>query len=161
MRNYQVQKEPRDAEILMRAALAANQPKAAQPALDWLRTSQYEDPAAGAAGCRAGCQRRDAMKRWLAFLLVLLLQDAGLGPQAQRQLPDPARRTQGSDDIAVRWDIALRDLDYVLELDRDGNGALTWGEVRQRTDDITRYATTPSRAGRRRQALPLGNAAVR
>ena len=43
-RNYQIQKEPRDAEILMRAALAANQPKAAQPALDWLRTNHYEDP---------------------------------------------------------------------------------------------------------------------
>jgi tetratricopeptide (TPR) repeat protein len=44
-RNYTVQKEPRDAEILMRAALAASQPKAAQPALDWLRTNHYEDPA--------------------------------------------------------------------------------------------------------------------
>lgn len=43
--NYTVQKEPRDAEILMRTALAAGQAKAAQPALDWLRTSRYEDPA--------------------------------------------------------------------------------------------------------------------
>jgi hypothetical protein len=43
-RNYQVQKEPRDAEILLRAALAADQPKAAQPALDWLRATKYEDP---------------------------------------------------------------------------------------------------------------------
>jgi hypothetical protein len=43
--------------------------------------------------------------------------------------------------IAVRWDIALRDLDYVLQLDRDGNGELSWGEVRQRGDDIARYAT--------------------
>lgn len=43
--NYTVQKEPRDAEILMRTALAARQAKAAQPALDWLRTSRYEDPA--------------------------------------------------------------------------------------------------------------------
>ena len=43
-RNYEVQKEPRDADILMRAALAANQAKLAQPALDWLRTSRYEDP---------------------------------------------------------------------------------------------------------------------
>ncbi len=43
-RNYAVQKEPRDADILMRAALAANQAKLAQPALDWLRTSRYEDP---------------------------------------------------------------------------------------------------------------------
>jgi tetratricopeptide (TPR) repeat protein len=44
-RNYTEQKEPRDAEILMRSALAANQPKAAQPALDWLRNSRYEDTA--------------------------------------------------------------------------------------------------------------------
>lgn len=41
--NYQAQKEPRDAQVLMRAALAAGQPKAAQPALDWLRSSGYED----------------------------------------------------------------------------------------------------------------------
>jgi hypothetical protein len=43
-RNYQAQKEPRDAEILMRAALAAQQAKAAQPALDWMRLNNYEDP---------------------------------------------------------------------------------------------------------------------
>ena len=44
-------------------------------------------------------------------------------------------------DVNVRWDIALRDLDYVLQLDRDNDGALTWGEVRSRGDDITKYAT--------------------
>jgi Tfp pilus assembly protein PilF len=43
--NYDKQKEPRDAEILMRAALVAFQAGAAQPALDWLRASRYEDPA--------------------------------------------------------------------------------------------------------------------
>ena len=43
--NYASQKEPRDAEILMRAALAAQQPRAAQPTIDWLRTSRYEDAA--------------------------------------------------------------------------------------------------------------------
>ena len=47
----------------------------------------------------------------------------------------------GSNNIAIRWDVALRDLDYVLQLDRDGNGDLTWGEVRQRAEDITRLAT--------------------
>ncbi|MDB5880867.1 MAG: hypothetical protein JWP43_745 [Ramlibacter sp.] len=43
--NYQAQKEARDAEILLRSALAAKQAKAAQPALDWLRNTGYEDPA--------------------------------------------------------------------------------------------------------------------
>jgi hypothetical protein len=51
------------------------------------------------------------------------------------------RGDEKSTDLAVRWDIALRDLDYVLELDRDGNGALTWGEVRTREGDIVKYAT--------------------
>jgi hypothetical protein len=42
--------------------------------------------------------------------------------------------------IDARWDIALRDLDYVLGLDRDGDGAITWGEVRARLADIDGYA---------------------
>jgi hypothetical protein len=42
--NYDKQKEPRDAEVLMRAALAAREPSAAQPALAWLRSSRFEDP---------------------------------------------------------------------------------------------------------------------
>lgn len=46
--NYQVQKEPRDAEILMRAALAADKAAAASPALEWLQSSRYEDPAMAA-----------------------------------------------------------------------------------------------------------------
>ena len=79
------------------------------------------------------------MKRCLAFCLALLL-----SATAWAHKPSDSyltlRGTADSDNISVRWDIALRDLDYVLELDRDGNGALTWGEVRQRADDITRYA---------------------
>ena len=43
VKNYTVQKEPRDAEVLMRAALAARKPKDAQTAIDWLRSSGYQD----------------------------------------------------------------------------------------------------------------------
>jgi hypothetical protein len=39
-----------------------------------------------------------------------------------------------------RWDIAVRDLDDVLGLDGDGDGAITWGELRAREPDIRRYA---------------------
>ena len=48
---------------------------------------------------------------------------------------------QAGQTITARWDIALRDLDYVLQLDRDGSGELTWGETRQREADITQLAT--------------------
>ncbi len=41
--NYQVQREPRDARVLLEAAVAARQPARAQPALDWLRSSGFED----------------------------------------------------------------------------------------------------------------------
>ena len=56
-RNYTVQKEPRDAEILMRAALAAKDAKAAQPALDWLRSSKYEDARLGKLAEQLGAAR--------------------------------------------------------------------------------------------------------
>jgi hypothetical protein len=38
-----------------------------------------------------------------------------------------------------RWDIALRDLDFVLDLDRDHDGTLTWGEVRTARTRIADY----------------------
>lgn len=42
--NWKTQREPRDAAILMQAALAARDPRAAQPALEWLDASSHEDP---------------------------------------------------------------------------------------------------------------------
>ncbi|MFM9901538.1 MAG: hypothetical protein ACKVOT_11020 [Polaromonas sp.] len=50
--NYEVQKEPRDADILLRAALAAGKTQPAQPALDWLQSSRYEDPAMSAVAAQ-------------------------------------------------------------------------------------------------------------
>lgn len=41
--NYRVQKEPRDARILLETAIAAKDPGAARSALDWLRSSGFED----------------------------------------------------------------------------------------------------------------------
>ncbi|MBE0623987.1 MAG: hypothetical protein IH606_04140 [Burkholderiales bacterium] len=42
--NYRVQREASDARMLMEAALAARDYAAAQPALDWMKSSGYEDP---------------------------------------------------------------------------------------------------------------------
>jgi hypothetical protein len=42
--------------------------------------------------------------------------------------------------LSGRWDIALRDLDFAIGLDADGDGALTWGEVRAKHADIAAYA---------------------
>jgi hypothetical protein len=41
--NWAVQREPWDARLLLETALAADEPSAARPALDWLATSHLED----------------------------------------------------------------------------------------------------------------------
>lgn len=42
--------------------------------------------------------------------------------------------------IDVQWDIALRDLDYAIGLDDNGDGEITWGEVKKHHKDIEKYA---------------------
>ena len=44
----------------------------------------------------------------------------------QQQLP----HIKCGERLEGRWDMALRDLDYALVLDTDGDGAITWGELR-------------------------------
>ena len=42
--------------------------------------------------------------------------------------------------ITGQWDIALRDLDFAIGLDADGDAQITWGEVRAKQNDIAAYA---------------------
>ena len=43
-------------------------------------------------------------------------------------------------EIHGQWDISLRDLDFVLRLDDDGDGRVTWGEVRNHQAAIEDFA---------------------
>ena len=47
--------------------------------------------------------------------------------------------TAEADQVAVRWDVALRDLDPELGLDLNDDGLLSWGEVRNRASDIAAF----------------------
>lgn len=80
------------------------------------------------------------MKRLFALVAALLLASAAWAHKPSDSYLT-LRAQQDKGDVTARWDIALRDLDYVLQLDRDSNGELTWGEVRQRNADILRVAT--------------------
>ena len=42
--------------------------------------------------------------------------------------------------VTAQWDIALRDIDFALGLDSDGNGEITWGELRTRQADVAAWA---------------------
>jgi hypothetical protein len=50
-----------------------------------------------------------------------------------------ALQAQGPN-VAGQWDIALRDLEHAIGLDADGDGAITWGELKARHAAIAAYA---------------------
>jgi hypothetical protein len=76
------------------------------------------------------------LRRVVALLLVLLATAA----QAHKPSDSYLTITQTDAGFSGRWDIALRDLDFALGLDADGDGAITWGEVRAKHADIAAYA---------------------
>ena len=43
-------------------------------------------------------------------------------------------------EVAGQWDIALRDIDFAIGLDANGDGDITWGEVEARHADIAAWA---------------------
>ncbi|HEY0489112.1 MAG TPA: HupE/UreJ family protein [Telluria sp.] len=57
--------------------------------------------------------------------------------------------------IDGQWDIALRDLDMAIGLDTDGNGELTWDEVRARHDAIAAYALSRLKLSNGETSCPL------
>lgn len=88
----------------------------------------------------AGSARAAARAVWLVGLaclgLALLAQEAHAHKPSDSYL---SLRVEGAT-ATGRWDIALRDLDNALVLDTNGDGQITWGEVRTRHDDIARLA---------------------
>jgi hypothetical protein len=56
--------------------------------------------------------------------------------------------------IAGQWDIALRDLDFAIGLDANGDGAITWGEVRAKHSAIAAYAMSRLQLSAEGKACP-------
>lgn len=78
------------------------------------------------------------------FICALLLCAVGLSPHAAlaHKLSDSYLRLQVTGaQIQGQWDIALRDLQLVMNFDKDGDNAISWGELRAQHADIAAYAT--------------------
>ena len=54
--------------------------------------------------------------------------------QKSRELDGEKTIVQG------QWDVALRDLDFVLRLDDNGDGSIAWNELRSHQNAIAQYA---------------------
>lgn len=57
-------------------------------------------------------------------------------------IEQPRSQTSGTAQTIFKgqWDIALRDLDFVLKLDDNGDGNIVWGELRRHQQAIAQYA---------------------
>lgn len=74
----------------------------------------------------------------LRLALALLLGALALLPARAHQASDAYLRAGSAADgtLTLQAEVALRDLDLALELDTDGDGRLSWGEVRRREAEI-------------------------
>ena len=80
------------------------------------------------------------MRALFALAVVLIVFATSLPAQAHKPSDSYLTLTLSDAGASGRWDIALRDLDHVIGLDLDQDGALTWGEVRANHQAIAAYA---------------------
>jgi len=76
---------------------------------------------------------------WLRFLAVCFVWLA-LPVQAHKASDSYLVLDVQGAQVVGQWDIALRDIDFALGLDSDGNGEITWGELRQHHAAIATWA---------------------
>jgi HupE / UreJ protein len=88
----------------------------------------------------------------LVVICALLVPSAVLAHRASDSFLALAQRSGRS--LHGHWDVALGDLDYALGLD-DGDGALTWGELRAREGDLARMVRSGLSFQSERGACPL------
>jgi hypothetical protein len=80
--------------------------------------------------------RKSIPGRWIAALLLALC----AGPAAAHKASDAYLQLSADEHaVSLRVDVALRDLDAALDLDADGDGRLTWGELRGAWPAIRAY----------------------
>ena len=100
----------------------------------------------------------------MSRLAIVLLAFASFASPAFAHKASDAYLTieRNAQSLHGQWDIALRDLDNALGLDANGDGDITWGEVRQRQGDIAAYALPRLQvsSGGERCALTAGSQLV-
>lgn len=75
--------------------------------------------------------------KYLALLALLFAVAAQAHKPSDSYL---ALSVDGAAAVRGQWDIALRDLELAIGLDADGNGEITWGELKAKRKDVEAYA---------------------
>jgi hypothetical protein len=87
-------------------------------------------------GTPRGPARQPRLGAW-ALLAAMLLHAAPAW--AHKPSDSYLTVTPGRAEIHVRWDIAVRDLEFAVGIDSDGDGRVTWGELRAARTSIRTY----------------------
>ena len=74
--------------------------------------------------------------KWVGAALLALV---SLGALAHKPSDSYLSLEVEGAQLRGRWDIALRDLEYAVGIDENGDGAITWGELRRRHRDVDAY----------------------
>jgi hypothetical protein len=77
---------------------------------------------------------------WRRLLLSVLLLLMGAPVLAHKASDSYLVLDVRGQQVAGQWDIALRDIDFAIGLDADGNGEITWGELRARHTEVAAWA---------------------
>jgi hypothetical protein len=80
------------------------------------------------------------MMRSFLVLMSFLLSALALPAHAHKPSDSYLSLTITDRQIDGQWDIALRDLNYAIGLDRNDDGNLTWDEIRSQHQNIASYA---------------------
>ena len=100
--------------------------------------------------------RHETHIRTLAVAAFMVVSLAAHIAHAHKPSDSYLTLTVSVEKVSVRWDIALRDLNNVVDLDRDGDGAVTWGELNARRSDVADFALAKLRIGADERACSFG-----
>lgn len=97
------------------------------------------------------------MKRcWIVCLALLAV--LSLPARAHKPSDSYLSLRAGPSQLVGRWDIAVRDLDAALDLDRDRDERISWGELRALHEQINQYASSRLSIAREQQCrLQIGD----
>lgn len=99
------------------------------------------------------------MTRLLLFLMLAALEPFAAARADTVSTSYLTIATHGQD-IDIAWSLALRDLDDAVGLDSDGDGAITWGELRAAAGKVISYAQPRLRLTASGAECPAGDAGL-
>ncbi len=74
-------------------------------------------------------------------LLALIMGLLATTPAWAHKPSDSYLKLSGGDEqLSIQWDIAIKDLEFLIGLDSDQNGDITWGELKASESTIAAHA---------------------